>query len=70
MTRQLARLCPRCGGFMIVKVFEPEPHTAIQAVNGRCVRCQDRLAWMMIRGKRRSLRRHRQTLDATHKTAT
>lgn len=70
MTRQLARLCPHCGGFMIVKVFEPERHTACQAVNGRCVRCQDRLAWIVIRGNRRSLRRHRQTREATHKSAT
>jgi hypothetical protein len=66
MTRQLARSCPRCGGFMIVKVIEAEHHTVHQVVNGRCVRCQDRLTWLVIRGNRRSRRRIRQTVQTTH----
>jgi hypothetical protein len=65
MTRQLARSCPHCGEIMIVKVFEPQRYTALQAVNGRCVRCQDRLAWIVIRCNRRN----RQTVEPPHKTA-
>jgi hypothetical protein len=70
MTRQLARLRPDCGGFMIVKVFEPERHTALQTVNGRCGRWQDRLVSIVNRGNRRSLRRHWETLEATPEIAT
>jgi len=38
---------------MVVKLFELERHTALQAVNGRCVRCHDRLVWIVINGQRR-----------------
>jgi hypothetical protein len=52
MTRQLARRCPRCRGFMSVKILERGQNTRLQAVNGHCVRCRHRLVWIVIRGNR------------------
>lgn len=54
---------------MIVKVFDPEPYTALQAVNGRCVRCQDRLAWIVIHCHRYSRRRIKETVEPNHNSA-
>ena len=51
MDRYLLRDCPRCRGFMGVIVRRPEG-TSLQAVNGKCVRCRHRLAWIVILGNR------------------
>ena len=51
MDRYLIHNCPRCRGLMGVTVQGPEG-TALQAVNGKCVRCRHRLAWIVIRGNR------------------
>ena len=51
MDRYLIRNCPRCRGLMGVIVQRPEG-TSLKAVNGKCVRCRHRLAWVVIRGKR------------------
>lgn len=52
MTRQLVRHCPRCNSVLLVKVLEPGQNTRLQAVNGSCVRCSCRLAWIVIKGNR------------------
>jgi hypothetical protein len=35
---------------------EPERDMPLQAVNGRCVRCAYRLAWIVVRGGRKALK--------------
>jgi uncharacterized paraquat-inducible protein A len=54
MTRQLARKCTRCNGLMVIKLLDSGRNAALQAVNGFCPRCRHRLAWIVIRGHRRS----------------
>ena len=51
MDRYLIHNCPRCRGLMGVVVQRPQG-TSLQAVNGKCVRCRHRLAWIVIRGNR------------------
>jgi hypothetical protein len=53
MERYLTRVCPRCAGHVGVIVREPGSNTQLRAVNGHCVRCGYRLAWIVIRGNRR-----------------
>jgi uncharacterized OB-fold protein len=50
MARYIAHQCPRCGGFISVKIIEPQK-TTLQAVNSYCYRCRHRSAWIVIRGK-------------------
>jgi hypothetical protein len=51
MDRYLTHNCPRCRGLMGVVVQRPKG-TTLQAVNGKCLRCRHRLAWIVIRGNR------------------
>ena len=51
MDRYLTRVCPRCGGHIGIYMQEPERDQPLQAVNGQCVRCRYRLAWIVIRGR-------------------
>jgi len=52
MARWFARACPRCNGYVWISIRQPESDLLLQAVNGRCVRCQYRLAWVVIRDGR------------------
>ncbi len=64
MARYLARACPRCNGYVGIILREPGRNTPLQAVNGRCLRCSYRMAWIVIRGGKSSvtgnIRRHLQ----------
>jgi hypothetical protein len=52
MVRDLARACPRCNGPVKLTLREPGRNTRLQAVNGHCLRCAYRFAWIVIRGNR------------------
>ncbi len=42
-----------CNGYLGVVLREPGRNTPLQAINGHCVQCGHRLAWILIRGKAR-----------------
>ena len=50
MARYLARSCPRCNGYLGIVLREPGRNVPLQAVNGHCLRCDYRMAWIVIRG--------------------
>jgi hypothetical protein len=52
MAKYLCRSCPECNGCLGIVVPEPKVKPPLQAINGRCLKCGYRLAWLMIRGKR------------------
>ena len=52
MVRYLRRSCPRCNGHVGIIVREPERNTPLQAVNGHCLRCSYRMAWIVVAGNR------------------
>lgn len=52
MTRYFTRSCPRSGGHVGITMREPETALRLQAVNGKCVRCSYRLAWIVVKGNR------------------
>jgi hypothetical protein len=52
MAKYLSRSCPRCNGYVGIVLREPGRNTALQAVNGHCLGCGYRLAWIVIRGRR------------------
>jgi hypothetical protein len=52
MAKYLYRSCPRCNGYVGIVMRQPERDMPLQAVNGRCVRCRYRFAWIVIRGGR------------------
>ena len=54
MAKYLYRSCPRCNGYVGIVMRQPERDMPLQAVNGRCVRCRYRFAWIVIRGGRSS----------------
>jgi hypothetical protein len=56
MARYLARSCPRCRGYLGIVLREPGRNTPLRAINGRCVECGYRLAWILVRGKHSALR--------------
>jgi hypothetical protein len=51
MARYLARPCPRCNGYLGIVLRESGRNTPVRAVNGHCLRCGYRLAWIVISGK-------------------
>jgi len=50
MARYLAHNCPRCNGYFGIILREPGRNTPLQAINGHCLKCGSRLAWIVIRG--------------------
>jgi hypothetical protein len=42
-------------GYVGIVLREPGRNTPLQAVNGKCVRCSYRLAWIVIRGNGRRI---------------
>ena len=50
----LANHCPRCNGYVGIVLREPGRNMRLQAVNGKCLGCSYCLAWIVIRGGRRS----------------
>ena len=55
MATYLARPCPRCNGYLGIVLREPGRNMPVRAVNGLCLKCGYRLAWIVIRGKRGGL---------------
>jgi hypothetical protein len=53
--KYLSRSCPRCNGYVGIVMREPARNTRLQAVNGKCLGCSYRLAWIVIRGRRVAL---------------
>src|SRR5437016_11526332 len=51
MAKYLARSCPKCNGYLGIVVPERNAKMPIQAINGRCLKCGYRLAWVLVRGK-------------------
>jgi hypothetical protein len=51
-----AALAPRCNGYLWIVLREPGNNTPLRAVNGHCLGCGYRLAWIVFRGKRDSAR--------------
>jgi hypothetical protein len=50
MAKYLQRSCPSCNGYVGIALGEPGRNTPLQAVNGQCLECGYRLAWIVIRG--------------------
>jgi C4-type Zn-finger protein len=55
--KYLQRSCPRCDGYVGIVLRDAGHNTQLQAVNGHCLGCGYRLAWIVIRGKRMETRR-------------
>src|SRR5678816_2811971 len=54
MAKYLQRSCPRCNGYLGIVVPERKAKVSVQAINGRCVKCGYRLAWIVVQKKHRS----------------
>ena len=50
MTRYLARACPRCKGYVDVMMPKPRRDIPLGAVNGKCVKCNYRMSWIIVSG--------------------
>jgi hypothetical protein len=51
MAKYLQRSCPKGNGYLGIVVPERKVKMPVQAINGRCLRCGYRLAWVLVRGK-------------------
>jgi len=51
MEKYLQRSCPRCNGYVGIVLREPGRNTRLQAVNGECLGCGYRMAWIVIQSK-------------------
>jgi hypothetical protein len=51
MATYLARPCPRCDGYLGIVLRDWGRNMPVRAVNGHCLKCDYRLAWIVIRGK-------------------
>jgi len=51
MVKYPKRSCPKCNGYSGIVVPERKAKVLVQAINGRCLRCGYRLAWVVVRGK-------------------
>ncbi len=54
MAKYLQRSCPRCNGYVGIVLREPGRNTRLQAVNGKCLGCGYRMAWIVIQSNGRS----------------
>jgi hypothetical protein len=52
MAKYLQRSCPKRNGHLGIVVPERNTKTPVQAINGRCLKCGYRLAWVVVLGKR------------------
>jgi hypothetical protein len=50
MAKYLQRSCPKCNGYLGIVVPELRAKMPVQAINGRCVKCGYRLAWVLVLG--------------------
>jgi Zn ribbon nucleic-acid-binding protein len=56
MTRYLARACPHCKGYVDIMMRKSERSIPLRAVDGRCVKCSYRMAWIVISGGRKAVK--------------
>ena len=61
MSKDVVRSCPKCKGDLAIVLPDRQRRARISAINGRCVNCGYRLAWILIQGKRAAFR-NRQSL--------
>jgi RNase P subunit RPR2 len=54
MARKIARICPRCNGYLGVVLGERSRKSMTQSVNGSCLVCSHKLAWTLVHGSRPS----------------
>jgi hypothetical protein len=47
MAKYLHRACPKCKGYLVIVIPEWKTKIAVQAINGRCLKCGYRLAWVL-----------------------
>ena len=55
MAKYLARSCPRCNGYLGIVIPQTKRKLTVRSVNGQCLKCGYRLAWILIAGRRRAL---------------
>ena len=55
---------PEYNGYVGIVMPEPGRNTRLQAVNGKCLGCGYRLAWIVIRGRRLAPQRSRAAIKA------
>ena len=53
MVRYLYAHVLAVNGYVGIVIREPGRNTPLQAVNGHCVRCRYRMAWIVITGEKR-----------------
>jgi hypothetical protein len=46
------RSSPKCNDYLGIVVPEQKVKIAVKAINGRCLKCGYRLAWVLVSGKR------------------
>jgi hypothetical protein len=51
MAKYLQRSYPKCDGYLGIVVPEQKAKMPVQAINGRCLKCGYRLAWVLVRWK-------------------
>jgi C4-type Zn-finger protein len=64
MATYLTRPCPRCNGYLGIVLREPGRNTPVRAVNGHCLKCGYRMAWIVIKGKQAARHQRRKKLYA------
>jgi hypothetical protein len=52
MATYLTRPCPRYNGYLGILLLEPGRNMPVRVINGHCLKCGHRLAWIVIGGKR------------------
>lgn len=52
MARNIARICPRCNGYLGVVLGERSRKSMTQSVNGSCIVCSHKLTWTLVHGSR------------------
>lgn len=52
MPRNIARICPRCNGYLGVVLAERSRKSMTQSVNGSCVVCSHKMNWTLVHGSR------------------
>ena len=53
MSRRIARICPRCNGYLGVVLGKRSPKSNTQAVNGACIVCSHKMRWTLVHGPQR-----------------
>jgi hypothetical protein len=52
MAKYFQRSCPKCNGYLGIVVPERKTKLPVKVINGRCLKCGYRLAWVLVLGER------------------